>query len=271
MVWLLLIIFMLGIFMQQRQIKINQPIVNLYSDVQKSSLAHQLLYGQECEILDNYSDRDILHVKALKDGYSGYLSAHATTAIDDRRATHYISQPLTCCLSDCDVKSLTKAQYPFGALVHITQMRHDYAYDAHIGWFYAKHLTPINRICADQPHKMAQRFLHAPYLWGGNSALGLDCSALVQNAFAAVGWNVPRDSAPQSLDKQFYDINKEELQANDLIFWRGHVAMMIDYKTIIHANGYDMCVAMIDLDKAIDGINQRQDSLPIAFKRYILT
>ena len=99
----------------------------------------------------------------------------------------------------------------------------------------------------------AQKFLGTPYLWGGKTSLGLDCSALVQLSLEAAGMKCPRDSDMQ--EKALGDpVPLEKLQRGDLVFWKGHVAIAFDPETLIHANAFHMAVAMEPLAATIERI-----------------
>ncbi len=93
---------------------------------------------------------------------------------------------------------------------------------------------------------VAERFLHAPYLWGGKTTLGLDCSALVQLALTACGLDCPRDSDLQerALGTPLPASDLTNLRRGDLMFWKGHVAIVRDRETLIHANAHHMAVTI---------------------------
>ena len=116
------------------------------------------------------------------------------------------------------------------------------------GWIYQKHLAELNEFYSD-PATVAQMYLGAPYYWGGVQSYGLDCSGLAQSSFRACGIDLPRDAYMQEKCGQEVAINEDlaGLQRNDLIFWKGHVGIMLSETQIIHANGWHMCVAIENL------------------------
>jgi cell wall-associated NlpC family hydrolase len=104
---------------------------------------------------------------------------------------------------------------------------------------------------------VAEKFLGVPYLWGGKTGLGLDCSALVQIAAAACGVICPRDSDMQEATLGMplpHGTDPSNLQRGDLVFWKGHVAIVRDATTLLHANAFHMAVAIEPIRDAIDRI-----------------
>jgi cell wall-associated NlpC family hydrolase len=120
------------------------------------------------------------------------------------------------------------------------------------GFVPACHLMPVGTREPDYV-AVAERFLGVPYLWGGKSSLGLDCSGLVQIALTASGAACPRDS-----DMQEHALGAAvpltELQRGDLVFWNDHVAIVRDQATLIHANAFHMAVAFEPAREAITRI-----------------
>jgi hypothetical protein len=105
--------------------------------------------------------------------------------------------------------------------------------------------------------KLARRYLHAPYLWGGKSSLGLDCSGLAQLAFDAAGIPVPRDSDMQERSVGRLVGNAPDpagLRRGDLVFWKGHVGLMQSATELLHANGFHMMVVSEPLSVAVERI-----------------
>jgi cell wall-associated NlpC family hydrolase len=123
---------------------------------------------------------------------------------------------------------------------------------AHIA---ARHLVPIG---VDEPDfvAIAERFVGVPYLWGGKTALGLDCSGLVQIALAACGISCPRDSDMQqaSLGIPVTIASLSDLRRGDLVFWQGHVGIVRDRAHLLHANAFHMAVAVEPIADAIERI-----------------
>jgi cell wall-associated NlpC family hydrolase len=129
---------------------------------------------------------------------------------------------------------------PFGAGVAVVREHESFAVTAAGGYVPSRHLAEIAAIEGDYV-AVAERFLGAPYLWGGKSSLGIDCSGLVQVALTACGIPCPRDS-----DMQEHAIGwraaPASVQRGDLVFWEGHVAIARDAETLIHANAFHMQV-----------------------------
>lgn len=115
----------------------------------------------------------------------------------------------------------------------------------------ARHVQPLDKRDTDWV-SCAEQFLHVPYLWGGRSSIGLDCSALVQIARQTCGKSTLRDSDMQGKMGHELELNADfsGLQRGDLIFWPGHVAIMLDATNIIHTNGFHMATAIESLAQA---------------------
>jgi cell wall-associated NlpC family hydrolase len=129
------------------------------------------------------------------------------------------------------------------------------------------HVAETGRHAADFV-EVAERFLGTPYLWGGKSSLGVDCSGLVQLSLNAAGVGCPRDSDMQQdgLGRPLDPGESESLRRGDLIFWKGHVAIVRDARTIIHANAHHMATVVEATEAAIARI-KATGSQVIAIKR----
>jgi cell wall-associated NlpC family hydrolase len=118
---------------------------------------------------------------------------------------------------------------------------------------FAKHVQPLASGDADDYVDIALRFLNTPYLWGGRSGLGIDCSGLVQLSMLMTGKSAPRDTDMQASSLGEV-IDRSEIRRGDLVFWKGHVAIMEDGETMIHANGHTMTVARENFEEAVERI-----------------
>jgi cell wall-associated NlpC family hydrolase len=139
-----------------------------------------------------------------------------------------------------------------GARIAVTRQDERFAVTA-LGWHIPEvYLTPAK---TRQPDfvAVAERFVGTPYLWGGKTSLGLDCSALVQVSLQAAGKSCPRDSDMQELALGKLS-SLASLRRGDLVFWKGHVAIALDPETLIHANAHHMTVAVEPSDDAIKRI-----------------
>jgi cell wall-associated NlpC family hydrolase len=182
------------------------------------------------------------------DGYVGWLSANALAA-PGAAPTHKVAVPRTLCFPAPDIKRPPLAALPMGARLTIARQDERFAITAS-GWHLPDvHLAPIKAKAPDFV-AVAEALLGAPYLWGGKTSLGIDCSGLVQVALQAAGMTCPRDSDMQELALG-KPVALTELRRGDLVFWKGHVAIARDGETLIHANAHAMMVAIEKTESAI--------------------
>ncbi len=175
------------------------------------------------------------------DGYVGWLSANALSK-PGAAPTHKVAVPRTLCFPAPDIKRPPLAALPMGATLAIARQNKGFAVTA-AGWHIPDvHLAPVEAKAPDFV-AVAEAFLSTPYLWGGKTSLGLDCSGLVQVALQAAGIPCPRDSDLQekALGKP---VAPADLRRGDLVFWQGHVAIARDAETLLHANAHHMMVAI---------------------------
>ncbi|AKS44671.1 NlpC/P60 family protein [Octadecabacter temperatus] len=204
-------------------------------------------------------------VQSKRDGYVGYIPE--TTLGAPKTTTHRVSSPATHAYETESFKSRDLLHLPFGAEVEIVSELHKF-FETPLGFIPKKHLRPVDQLFTD-PATVAQLFFGVPYLWGGNSTRGIDCSGLVQASYHACGHLCAGDSDMQA-DGLGRALNTDEpLQRGDLIFWKGHVAMMVDAETMIHANAHHMAVVYEGLSQATLRIKAQGDG-EITAKRRVL-
>jgi cell wall-associated NlpC family hydrolase len=190
------------------------------------------------------------------DGYVGWLSANALAPAGPP-ATHKVTALRTFAFPGPSIKLPPLEALPLGARVAIARVEDRLAVTRSGAYVPAPHLAPLDFVEPDFV-AVAERFLGVPYLWGGKTALGLDCSGLVQVALTAAGRICPRDSdmQEQALGAPVPDTGEGALQRGDLVFWKGHIAIVRDGATLIHANAFHMAVAIELLAEAIARIRE---------------
>jgi len=218
----------------------------------------QLLFGEVFEVLDEADGWAF--GQAIRDGYVGYVDANALGE-PLSAPTHTVRALRTYAFSAPSIKAAPIGLYSMNALVTATEQDGRFLKTAG-GWFVQEHLVPIGDAEADYV-AVAERFVGTPYHWGGRESLGLDCSGLVQQAFYASGRACPRDSDQQAMMGE----PVEALRRGDLVFWRGHVAIMINETDIVHANGFRMAVTIEPLAEAIARTNRLGGGEPTAYRR----
>ena len=177
-------------------------------------------------------------VQAAKDGYCGWVASPALGPV--QIPTHWVAARSSHLYTAPKVQAPEVSALPMGAQVRVLSTNGSFAKTA-FGYVPLPHLRALTDRPRD-PVQVAEGLIGVPYLWGGNSASGLDCSGLVQGAYLACGLPCPADSDLQQALGAPLDANAA-LQRGDLLFWKGHVAMIVDAARLIHANGHTMSVA----------------------------
>jgi cell wall-associated NlpC family hydrolase len=184
-----------------------------------------------------------------RDGYVGWLPANAL-AEPGPPATHVVTALRTLAFPGPSIKLPPLAGFSLGCRLVVMRTEGSLAVTPS-GYVPARHLAPVDARAGDFV-AVAERFLGVPYLWGGKTSLGIDCSGLVQVALTAAGIVCPRDSDMQERALgAAVDVDPATLRRGDLVFWKGHVAIVRDADTFLHANAFHMAVAAEPIADAV--------------------
>ncbi|MCW9042178.1 MAG: C40 family peptidase [Pseudopelagicola sp.] len=242
--------------------QIRVPVADLCATPQ-GARDRQCLYGEAVTVIET---RDgWCFVKAAKDGYVGYLRETALTSPPIAPPTHWLSAPASHLYDAPDFKSPDRATLSFGSRLTVTGTTGRF-FETPDGFLPAVHARPLGDPLHD-PAEIATRFLGAPYLWGGNSVFGIDCSGLVQAVLTATGQSCPGDTDMQEAELGTPLAPATAPARNDLLFWKGHVALVLDEETMIHANVHHMAVARDNISAAISRIKAQGDGPVTSHKR----
>jgi len=214
-----------------------------------AALDTELLHGETVAVFEETAE-GWCWVKLDSDGYVGWCPAEALGSVGPA-ATHRVGTLRTFVYPGPSIKLPPLMLLSMNARVAASRTDGDFSViDA--GFVYSPHLMPLDAFEQDWVG-VAERFVGTPYLWGGRTSIGFDCSALVQMSMTAAGLPCPRDTDMQesAVGTALNTNDLTGLKRGDLLFWPGHVAIARGDGTMVHANGYHMDTVIEPIDTGV--------------------
>ena len=216
-----------------------------------AGLDSEALFGETVTVYDE--SESWAWVQLARDGHVGYMPSEGL-ASQILGPSHRVTALRTYVHPEPDIKSPPRAILSLNSLVTATAAEGRFLALADGGFVFAGHAAPMGEIAQDYV-AVAEAFVGTPYLWGGRTSFGVDCSGLVQLALEAAGLSCPRDSDMQATELgRLVEEGQGTLQRGDLVFWPDHVGIMLDATRLLHANAHHMATAVEPLAMAAERI-----------------
>lgn len=254
----------------------QKQVVRAAIGLRKSPLASvgletETLFGETVTVYDEAEGW--AWIQLARDGYVGYVPADGlTTAIEP--PTHRVSAIGTFIYAEANIKSAPLLHLSLNSEIAVAEVRDRFAALKRGGFVMVHHLSEVGQYARDFV-AIAERLEGTPYLWGGRTRIGTDCSGLVQNALTAAGIACPRDTdmqeaelgTPVAFGDDVSQLGDDVLRRGDLIFWKGHVGIMVDGVMMLHANGHHMSTVVEPLVEAAQRIERQTGDRVRTIKR----
>lgn len=240
-------------FVTPRLMQVAEPVVSVHASPRFDAMQiTQALMGETVKLFDEQEGWAFVQLSA--DGYVGYVNGNALSP-DVVTPTHRVAVQSTFIYPAPNLKTQPAVPLTLNAQLAVTGQSGAFSQLADGRFVFSAHLKPMGHF-EDDFVRVAEMFRHVPYYWGGKSAHGLDCSGLVQLALEACGVAALRDTDMQeaTLGQKLMVNDLDSLTRGDLVFWKGHVGIMTDGETLLHANGHHMMVAEEPLKQAVERI-----------------
>ena len=247
-------------FVEPKLMQVVEPLITVHKAPRFDAMQlTQALFGETVKLF--HEEEGWAWVQLGRDGYVGYVNGNALSS-QVSAPTHRVAVPSTFMYPEASLK--TQPAIPLTLNAQVTVMVENGAYSqlSNGRFVFTAHLKRVDDVEADFV-TVAEMFRHVPYYWGGKSVHGLDCSGLVQLSLEACGQTALRDSDMQeaTLGERLMVNDLDALKRGDLVFWDGHVGIMTDERTLLHANGHHMMVVAEPLKEAVDRIAARYGQL----------
>ena len=227
----------------------KKPLSNIYKSPSKASeVTSQILYGEKFNILSK--NKNWIKIKTSFDNYIGYIKNE--NYIDYFKPTHKISVLKTSIFDKS--KKKTKYFLTFASKISTIQENKKFIEFEKNKWIKKTNIKKINHIEKNYL-KILKLFLNIKYIWGGKTYKGIDCSAILQLIFYYNNKFYPRDTKDQ-IKYSKKKIKEKILKKGDIIFWKGHVAICVNSKRLIHAYGPEKKVLIMPITETINRIER---------------
>lgn len=219
----------------------------------ESERTSECLFGELLTQIRRHDD-NWLFMRCVSDGYEGYVNEDVLCVENDQNtATHWIHTRSTVLFAEASIKSAVVHCLPFQSRLHLKDVQtgpFTQTVSGHYVW--TAHTLAADEIHPQDPIAIARsHFLAAPYIWGGRSTRGLDCSGLVQALASARGISIPRDSCDQEVHIE-QQIDRSQAECLDLVFWPGHVGILVSPTELLNATAHHLSCLIEPLDAVVE-------------------
>ena len=247
-------------FVEAKNYQVNVSFVDLLGSPD-GKRNRQLIYGSKVKYFS--AAKGWAFIQNTYDNYVGYVPE--STIASETQKTHIVTAPLAHVFMEPNIKSKNIEILPLAARVSGEVIENGFL-GTELGWISVSQLKRKTELSKD-PVEVSKLLQNAPYLWGGNTTLGIDCSGLIQVSLLLCGVDCPGDSDQQmNTLGQNIDIGSPR-KKGDILFWKGHVAWVVNERQILHANAYHMATVIEDANEAIERIKKQDNNNLIAHKR----